>query len=145
MNPVNFISENWRKRPWWMNGLLLFCAYMTFIYVPWDFFSKPVDEAEEVWFGVLLTGMAAKITEPLHWLIYFCGMRGFWRLKTWMHPWAVIYTLQIAIGMAVWCVFDPRGPGLLYGLLSAIPFLVIALLLWREKLRFRPVDLGELE
>ena len=29
-----------------MNALLLFCAYMTFVYVPWDFLSKPVAEAD---------------------------------------------------------------------------------------------------
>ena len=126
-----------------MNALLLFCAYMTFVYVPWDFLSKPVAEAEEVWFGILLTGMAAKATEPLHWLIYFCGMRGFWRQKTWMHPWAALYTLQIAIGMFVWSVLDPRSGGAPIGALMAIPFLLIAYLLWREKSRFRPGNLGQ--
>lgn len=127
-----------------MNGLLLFCTYMTFVYVPWDFLSKPVDEAEEVWFGILLTGMAAKGTEPLHWLIYFFGMRGFWHQKAWMHPWAALYTLQIACGMFVWSVLDPRGTGPLSGLLIALPFVVIAALLWREKNRFLPSNSAQI-
>lgn len=138
-------KDNLSRRPWWMNALLFFCAYMTFVYVPWDFLSKPVAEAEEVWFGVMLTGMAAKITEPLHWLIYYSGMRGFWRQKTWMHPWAALYAFQIAIGMFVWSILDSRGTGPLAGLLAAIPFLVIGALLWREKSRFRPANLGEID
>ncbi len=141
---MTYIKEQLQKRPWWMNGLMLFCAYMTFVYVPWDFLSKPVAEAEEVWFGIMLTGMAAKATEPLHWLIYFCGMRGFWRQKTWMHPWAAVYTAQIAIGMLVWNLVDPRGGGLTAGVLIAIPFLILTFLLWREKFRFRPINIGEL-
>ena len=135
-------KANLARRPRWMNRLMLFCAYMAFVYVPWDFLSKPVAEAEEVWFGILLTGMAAKATEPLHFLIYLLGARGFWSLKSWMHPWAALYALQIAFGMCVWSVLDPRGPGLLAGLLTAIPFLVIATLLWREKPRFQPRNLG---
>lgn len=141
----NHIKDNLSRRPWWMNSLLLFCTYMTFVYVPWDFLSKPVTEAEEVWFGIMLTGMAAKATEPLHWLIYFCGMRGFWRQKTWMHPWAALYTLQIAFGMFVWSVLDSQGSGPLAGLLAAIPFVVIAALLWREKSRFQPSNLGTID
>jgi len=137
------LKDNLARRPWWMNGLMLFCAYMTFVYVPWDFLSKPVAEAEEVWFGILLTGMAAKATEPLHWLIYFCGMRGFWRQKTWMHPWAALYTLQIAFGMFIWSVLDPRSGGAPIGAIIAMPFLFIAYLLWREKSRFRPANLGQ--
>jgi len=144
MNRLEWLKQGFSKRPIWMNVLMLICAYMTFIYVPWDFLSKPTANAEEVWFGILLTGMAAKLTEPLHFLIYFCGMRGFWRLKTWMHPWAALYTLQIAIGMCVWNVLDSRGGGLISGLVTAIPFLVIAVLLWREKARFQPSNLGDL-
>ena len=139
---ITRIRADLARRPWWMNGLMLFCAYMAFIYVPWDFLSKPVSAAEEVWFGILLTGMAAKLTEPLHFLIYLCGVRGFWSLKTWMHPWAALYAFQVAFGMCVWSVLDPSGSGLLAGLLTAIPFLVIATLLWRERPRFQPSNLG---
>ena len=38
-------------RPGWMNALMAFCAYMAFVYVPWDFFVKPVAEDQEVWLG----------------------------------------------------------------------------------------------
>ena len=45
-----------RRRPWWMNVLWAFCLYMTFIYMPFDLFFKPVAVDEEVWFGFVLTG-----------------------------------------------------------------------------------------
>lgn len=119
-----------------MNGVLLFCVYMTFIYVPWDFFSKPVAQAQEVWFGILLTGWAAKATEPIHWLIYCFGMLGLWHMKSWMHPWAGLYVAQVAAGMLVWNTIDARGQGLPGGLLMAVPFLLLAFMLWRSKTRF---------
>jgi hypothetical protein len=132
------LRENLKLRPWWMNLLLAFCAYMTFIYVPWDFLFKPVAVDEEVWFGVMLTGWAAKATEPLHWLIYAAGTLGFWRMKAWMHPWACVYVVQVAIGMLVWNLLDERGQGVPGGLISALPFVALAVALWRSKYRFSP-------
>ena len=44
----------------------------------------------------------AKLTEPLHWAIYAAGAYGFLRMRPWMHPWAAVYTAQIAIGMLIW-------------------------------------------
>jgi hypothetical protein len=115
---------------------MLFCAYMTFIYVPWDMLSKPVAEAQEVWFGILLSGWAAKATEPLHFLIYAAGTVGFWQMKQWMHPWASLYTGQVAVGMLVWSTLDERGAGLVAGLLTALPFLALAVVLWRSRSRW---------
>jgi hypothetical protein len=119
-----------------MNGLMLFCAYMAFLYVPWDSLSKPVTEAQEVWFGILLTGWAAKATEPLHLLIYLAGAIGFWKMKRWLHPWAALYSLQVAIGMLVWNLLDEQGRGLAGGVVSALPFLLLVVILWRSKSRF---------
>ena len=142
MQLLDTLRGNFRLRPLWMNGLLLFCAYMTFIYVPWDFFIKPVAEDEEVWFGILLTGWAAKATEPLHWAIYAAGTVGFWRMRPWMHPWAAVYVVQIAIGMFVWSLLDERSPGWWGGLIAAAPFVILAVALWRAKGRFRPAPVG---
>ena len=64
-----------------MNVLLAFCLYMTFVYLPFDLFFKPVADDEEVWFGFLLHGWAAKLTEPLHWAIYGAGAWGFWKMR----------------------------------------------------------------
>ena len=137
MKWLELVTENFRLRPIWMNGLLIFCAYMTFFYVPWDMLFKPVADAQEVWFGYLLTGWSARLTEPLHLMIYGAGTIGFWKMKYWMHPWAGVYTAQVALGMLVWSASDERGGGLLTGLLVAVPFVVLAFMLWRARHQFK--------
>jgi hypothetical protein len=126
-----------RRRPWWMNALFGFCLYMTFIYMPFDVFWKSVDSDDEVWFGVRLHGWQAKLTEPLHWLIYMAGAYGFWRMRPWMWPWAALYVAQIVVGMLVWNLLDPRGAGWLGGSVAAAVFLVPTIALWRARARFR--------
>jgi hypothetical protein len=136
MATIDWRSEL-RRRPWWMNALLGFCLYMTFIYMPFDFFWKSVETDDEVWFGVRLHGWYAKLTEPIHWLIYGAGAYGFWRMRPWMWPWAAVYVAQIAIGMLVWNILDPRGAGWIGGSLAAAVFLIPTVALWRARVRFR--------
>ena len=131
------VAAELRRRPWWMNVLWGFCLYMTFIYLPYDLFFKPVAADEEVWFGFVLRGWAAKLTAPLHWLIYGAGAYGFWKMSRWMWPWAALYTAQIAIAMLVWSLIDERGGGWLTGLVSMAVIAVPTLALWRAKERFR--------
>ena len=123
-------------RPLYMNALMVFCAYMSAIYLPFDLLVKPVEQDQEVWFGVVLTGWAAKATAPAHWAIYLAGTWGFAQMRAWMHPWAAVYTLQVALSMFVWSWFDPRGAGPLWGLVAAAPFVALALALWRHRERF---------
>ena len=123
-------------RPLWMNGLFLFCVYMTFVYLPWDVLIKPLAEDQEVWFGILFTGWAAKAGGVLHWLVYGAGTWGYFRMKRWMHPWATIYILQIALGMFVWTLLDDRGGGLLPAAIAAAVFAAIAFLSWRARALF---------
>lgn len=104
---------------------------MTFIYLPWDVLLKPLSEDQEVWFGLLFTGWAAKAGGLLHWYVYGAGFWGFWKMRTWMFPWAALYTVQIAAGMFIWSFLDDRGGGVTSGLLVAIPFLALAAVLWR--------------
>jgi len=73
-------------RPWWMNVVMVFSAYMAFVYLPWDLFVKPVAVDEEVWFGIRFHGWAAKFLEPFHWAVYAAGAYGFRRMKPWMWP-----------------------------------------------------------
>lgn len=126
-----------RRRPWWMNVLWGFCLYMTFIYLPYDLFFKPVAEDEEVWFGFVLHGWAAKLTAPLHWLIYAAGAYGFWKMARWMWPWAALYMAQVAIAMLVWNLIDERGGGWTAGLVSAAVVLLPTVALWVAKGRFQ--------
>ena len=130
------LASAWRVRPWWMHALLGFCLFMTFLYLPYDIFFKPVAADEEVWFGFVLRGWWAKATAPLHWLIYAAGAYGFWRMARWMWPWAAIYCGQVALAMLVWNVVDERGGGWPAGLVAGALFLVPTVALWRSKARF---------
>jgi len=94
-----------------MNILMFCCAFLAFVYIPWDLFCKPVASDAEAWFGILLRGWAAKATEPLHWAIYIAGAYGFWRMRPWMWPWAAAYAAQLAIGCLVWEVVYAGGLG----------------------------------
>jgi short-subunit dehydrogenase len=123
-----------------MNALMVFSAYMTFVYMPFDFFLKPVADDAEVWFGILLTGWAAKATEPIHWALYAAGAYGFRRMRQWMWPWASVYAAQVAVGMFVWGAFAGRfaggAGGVALGAVSALPFAALAVLLWRARPQF---------
>ena len=123
------------ERPHWMNAIFAFCLFMTFIYMPFDVFWKPVDQDQEVWFGFMLTGWWAKATAPLHWAIYAAGAYGFWKMRRWMHPWAALYVAQIAIGMGVWSLLDERG-GPVAGVISFALFAALSVAIWRSRQRF---------
>ena len=135
---VSFVAGEWAKRPWWMNLVFLFCLYMTFVYVPFDLFLKPVANDEEVWFGFTLHGWWAKATEPVHWVIYTALAYGFWKMKRWMWPWAAVYVAQVAVAMLAWNVIDPRGGGWLAGSVAGAVFAVPTIALWRARAAFQP-------
>lgn len=134
MSALTTLRANLKRRPHWMNALMLFCAYMSFVYLPWDVLIKPLAEDQEVWFGLLFTGWAAKLGGVLHWFVYGAGFWGFWKMRPWMFPWAALYTAQIAFGMFLWSALDGRGGGMTSGLLVALPFLALAIALWRSPL-----------
>jgi uncharacterized protein len=125
------------RRPWWMNILMFCCAGLAGVYIPWDFFCKPVGADAEAWFGILLHGWAAKATEPLHWAIYLAGTYGFWRMRSWMWPWAAAYAAQLAIGFLVWEIAYKGGmTGWLVGPGSFLACAWLAYALWTAQDRF---------
>jgi len=135
------MSQWWRdrlaQRPWWMNALMLFCAYMAFVHIPLDLFVKPAAHDAEAWFGILLRGRAAKLTEPLHWAIYAAGAYGFWRMRPWMWPWAALYTAQVALGMLIWSLVYVGGlRGWFGGLAALVPLAAITVALWSARDHF---------
>ena len=140
MSLATALRVEWRQRPWWMNLIFGFCLYMTFIYMPFDLFWKPVAQDEEVWFGITLHGWAAKATAPLHWLIYGAGAYGFWRMRRLMWPWAAVYAAQVTLSMLVWNLLDPRGGGWPAGLVAAAVFLLPTIALWRARSQFNTVS-----
>lgn len=119
--------------------MLLFCAYMTLIYVPWDLFGKPVAVDEEVWFGIRFHGWTAKLLAIPHWIVYAAGTIGFWKMARWMHPWAAVYMLQMTIAVVVWNVLYVEGASrFVFALLGGVVFGWITSVLWRAKDVFQP-------
>ncbi len=130
---VNWWRERFGERPWWMNVLMVWCIYLAFIYIPWDFFCKSVVHDQEVWLGITLHGWAAKATEPLHWAIYLAGAYGFWRMCPWMWPWAAVYAEQVAVAMLVW---EIRMGHWFWGLVVFAIYSAIAYSLWQARDEF---------
>src|SRR5262249_2625881 len=116
-----------------INALMVFCAFMAFVYVPWDFLWKPVSRDEEVWLGIMFTGWGAKLTEPLHWAIYAAGFYGFYRMRSWMWPLAAAYVLTVAFGMLVWALLYIGANGIPLGVLGFASFGFLARALWNAE------------
>jgi uncharacterized protein len=133
-----WLRHHLSRRPHWMNALMLFSAYMAFVYVPWDLFVKPVAVDEEVWFGVIFHGWWAKVLAVPHWIVYALGTYGFWRMRPWMWPWASVYAAQVAISMVVWpLLYLETAWRLPMALVSGTAFSALAIALWQARPHFR--------
>ncbi|MDG2420326.1 MAG: hypothetical protein P8N40_01335 [Gammaproteobacteria bacterium] len=106
---ISDLKNNLSLRPHWMNTVMFFCFYMTFIYLPWDIFVKPLADDQEVWFGILFYGWLAKLGGALHWIVYGLFAFGLWGMRSWLHPWIEIYILQVALSMLLWGAFENGG------------------------------------
>lgn len=134
----DWLKQQWARRPWWMNLLLVLCAYMALVYVPRDLFLKPVAIDQEVWLGIRFHGWTAKLLAIPHWAVYGAGLYGFWTLARWMHPWAAVYAAQMTISMLVWPVLYGEGDGrFLSAVLLGASFGWVPWLLWRARGVFR--------
>lgn len=133
----DWLRDIFQDRPWWMNALLVFSGFMAFVYVPWDLFIKPVEADAEVWFGIVFTGWGAKVMAVPHWFVYAAAVYGFRRRRPWMRVWGAAYTAQVAFGMFVWSAVAVGGfLGFLSGLVSAVPFALIAWGFWNARDHF---------
>lgn len=136
---LDWLDDRFQERAWWMNLLMLVSGFLAYVYVPWDFLFKPVAEDREAWFGVLLEGRWAKLTEPIHFVVYAAGAYGFWRMRPWMWPWAALWVSQLAIGMFLWPVLYRGGlGGWALALVSGAFFGTIAYALFRARQAFAP-------
>lgn len=116
---------------------MAYCMVMAVAYIPWDLFLKPVAVDQEVWLGVVIRGWGAKLTAPLHWVIYSLGAYGFWRMRRWMWPWASLYAAQVALGTFLWSVVYVGGLwGWLSGIVGGACVGALALALWEARERF---------
>jgi hypothetical protein len=133
------LTERLRRYPLSVRSVFVFALFMTFLYLPYDFFVKPFTQsiaaAEEVWLGVMLRGWPAKLTEPLHWAIYAALAHGFYYERAWVWPLATLYTLQVALGTLVWTVLYASygGLGNLLAVGVALLFAALAASVWRAR------------
>ena len=134
----DWLLHQLRRRPWWMNVLMLFCAFWAFVYIPLFDVPQPAIRAQEVWFGWMARGWLAKLLLLPHWFIYAAGAYGFWRMREWMWPWAALYSMQIAFSMAVFPLVYRRGEegSVGFGLGVAVVLALLARELWRSRERF---------
>jgi hypothetical protein len=136
---VGRVTALLRRYPLAVSGVFLFSLFMSLAYAPYDMFVKlftqPISAAEEVWFGFMLRGWAAKATEPLHWLIYASLSYGFYRERRWAWPFASLYTLQVALGMVVWALLYARHVPGMPVISAAIGLLLVgvAAAVWRAR------------
>lgn len=137
----NGMQQWWRarmqRRPSWMNLLMYFCFYMAIIHIPIDLFLKPLARDQQVWFGIMWYGWAAKVGALLHWGVFAAGAYGFWHMRTWMWPWAAVYAAQVTFSMVVWFLFYRGGlSGFIGALLTGAFFGGLTLMLWRAQSYF---------
>ena len=137
---MNQDGFSWRvefqRRPWWMNILFVWCLVLA-IGVPIELVIRPLAEDVEVLFGIEFTGWAAKAAGGLHWAIFLAGAWGFWKMASWMWPWAAVYVFQVALAHLVWSELSPRGNSWPIGLLQAVVISGIGVVLWRARPLFR--------
>ncbi|MDH4016771.1 MAG: SDR family oxidoreductase [Actinomycetota bacterium] len=142
----DWLNDVFAGRPWWMNAVMVFCAWMTFVYVPWDLLLKSVEHDEEVWFGIVFTGMTAKVLTIPHWIVYAGGLYGFRQMRPWMALAAPAYTAQVAIGMFLWPMMKYGSlTGFVLGVISVVPFAALTAAFWQARGLFldEPMPLAE--
>jgi hypothetical protein len=138
-----WLYDVFRERPWWMSATMVFCAFMAFVYMPWDIFVKPAAVDVEVWFGLAFHGVWAKLLAFPHWFVYLAAVYGFRRRRPWMAFWAPAYLAQVAFGMYLWTAIRTGGfSGVVVGLFPALPFLGLTYAFWKSRAYFEPRSLS---
>ena len=134
---INIIKDVWVRRPFWMNGVFLFCAYMTVVYLPWDVFVKPIAEDQEVWFGVTFYGWLAKLGGVIHWLVYAILTHGLWHMRPWARLYIIGYLLQVAWSMFFWATLRDDQNVVWINMGLAMGFVFLSILFYRKKSYFQ--------
>lgn len=130
------IRAEWAKRSWWLNGIMLFSLFMVFIYTPFDVGLKPVAEDEDVWFGYMFTGWAAKVGGLVHAVVYGLLGWGLWKMRPWVWWVGSLYLTQVAIAMFLWPLFNEQGTLLTAAIAGGI-FSIPAIAFWRARDQFQ--------
>ena len=129
---VSQLKHNLALRPGWMSIVMFFCFYMTFIYLPWDIFVKPIRDDQEVWFGILFYGWLAKLGGVFHWIVYSAFAYGLWHMRAWVRVAIVLYLWQVGFSMIVWTWLS-QGQATLGGFVPGTFFFLLSYLFHRSK------------
>jgi hypothetical protein len=129
---IDQLKNNLTLRPGWMNVVMFFCFYMTFVYLPWDIFVKPISEDQEVWFGVLFYGWLAKVGGLFHWVVYGALFYGMWHMRRWFVMGIMLYLWQVGVSMMLWNWINEGQPSW-FGFLSALVFILLSYLFYVRK------------
>ncbi|MDG1204974.1 MAG: hypothetical protein P8N51_06345, partial [Pseudomonadales bacterium] len=69
---------------------------------------------------------------------------GFWKMRSWMWPWAAVYSFQVVIAMVVFNLLEgpgmsdhAKGGGLVGALISGLIFMIPTIALYRARELFR--------
>ncbi len=119
-------------RPRWMTAAALFCFATVPFLISRDLWH-PAARDVEVWLGFELHGTAARVTAPLHWLVFALGGWGFWRARPWIVPAAAAYAFYVALSHLIWSEASPNGHGWLAGVAQALVFSLPGVLLLRAR------------
>tara|TARA_Y100001970_G_scaffold158196_1_gene193491 strand:+ start:7208 stop:7630 length:423 start_codon:yes stop_codon:yes gene_type:complete len=133
---INKVENILMRRPLWMNVVFLFCVYMTFVYLPWDVFVKPIAEDEEVWFGFIFYGWMAKLGGIVHWAVYGSLTYGLWFMRPWAWSCVGLYLLQIAWSMCVWALLTDSPNSGWASLAVALMFVFLSTIFYRNRSLF---------
>lgn len=136
---MSWVRAQWARRHPAVNAILLFSAYMSLVYVPWDFFAKPVALDHEVWFGVVFRGGMAKVLEIPHFLVYGALTIGLWGQRSWARPLLAAYGAQVTIANVVWPLLSIEGwMRFPFALAAGGAFAALTLWVWRNEELFTP-------
>lgn len=136
------IKAEWARRPWWLNLILLFSLYMTFIYSIFDVVLKPLDEDEDVWLGIMFTGWAAKVGGVVHWIVYGALAWGLWFMRPWAWWLGSLYATQVAVAMFIWPLLQNPGGGWVPSVVAGALFAIPAVAFWRSRALFASLRAG---
>lgn len=125
------------RRPFWINAVFLFFVCMTFVYLPYDLFVKPIAEDEDVWFGFTFYGWLAKLGGIAHWFVYASLTYGLWTMSPWVRPCICLYLLQVAWSMLLWAVLTGHPGSVGFNLILACAFVSLSIHFYRNKSMFK--------
>ena len=129
------LKQEWAKRSWWLNLIMLFSLFMVFVYTPFDVVLKPLAEDEDVWFGYMFTGWAAKAGGAVHCIVYAAIAWGLWKMRPWVWWAGSLYLTQVAIAMFLWPLFQQGS--LIGAAIAGTLFAIPAVAFWRARDQFQ--------